>query len=106
NTHRDLIDDAIGIENVFEGRLVRTNGDHVEGAGLRELLTRIDPALAERLGQEIRMSVAAARAIPPPFDRAIQGVDTAPGRVAVKRLITALRAQAESIAQAGSVLGL
>ena len=30
----------------------------------------------------------------------------APGRIAVKRLIVALRAQADSIAQAGAALGL
>jgi putative iron-regulated protein len=54
----------------------------------------------------MRASVAAARAVPAPFDRAILGTDTAPGRIAVKTLIRALRAQADAIAKAGGVLGL
>jgi putative iron-regulated protein len=105
-THRDIIYAALGIENVFLGRYVRANGERVEGAGLRDLLARIDPALADTLRQQIETSIAASRALPAPFDRAIQGTDAAPGRVAVKRVIAALRAQADSIAQAGAALGL
>jgi len=44
--------------------------------------------------------------VPGPFDKAILGIDTAPGRMAVKHLIDALRAQADSIAHAGAALGL
>src|SRR5262245_5107037 len=97
-THRDLAFNALGIQNVFLGRYVRVNGERIEGRGFRDLLAGVDPALAKTLEQQIGESVAAANALPPPFDRAIQGIDTAPGRIAVKRLITALRAQADSIA--------
>jgi putative iron-regulated protein len=106
NTHRDLVFDVLGIENVFLGRYVRPSGERVEGKSLRDLLARVDPVLAATLEREMETSVAASKAVPPPLDRAIQGIDTVPGRVAVKRLITALRAQADSIAQAGAVLGL
>jgi|SRR5262245_13137693 len=106
NTHRDLLYDAIGIQNVYLGRYVRTNGQLVEGHGVREVLARVNPALAAKLAGQMEASVAAARALPPPFDRAIQGIDTAPGRVAVKKLITVLRAQADTIAEAGVALGL
>src|SRR5262249_54827391 len=95
NTHRDLIYDVLGIQNVFLGHYVRANGTRIEGRGLRDLLVQIDPSLAERLTRDIEASVAAAKAIPPPFDRAIQGTDSQPGRVAVKKLIVALRAQAD-----------
>src|SRR5215510_138570 len=101
-TDRDIVNDALGIENVFLGRY----GSVPSGPSLRDLLERLDPALAKRLELEIARSVAAARAVPAPFDRAITGPDTAPGRVAVKKLITALRTEADSLAQAGSVLGL
>jgi len=70
------------------------------------LLSRVAPALASTLTGQLASSVAAAWAVPAPFDRAISGTDSAPGRAAVKRLITSLRAQADSIAQAGKVLGL
>ena len=106
NTHRDLLYDAVGIQNVYLGRYVRANGERIEGHGLREVLARVNPALAAKLADQMEASVAAARALPPPFDRAIQGVDAAPGRVAVKKLINALRAQADTIAEAGVALGL
>ena len=56
--------------------------------------------------RQIEASTTAAAAVPPPFDVAIQGTDKAPGRIAVKKLIVALRAQADSIAHAGAALGL
>jgi putative iron-regulated protein len=106
NTHRDILFDALGIQNVVMGRYVRSDGTTVEGRSLRDLVAHVDPALADRLETHVAGSVAAARAIPAPFDRAIAGVDAAPGRVAVKRLIAALRAQADSMAQAGAALGV
>jgi putative iron-regulated protein len=105
-THLDIVHDIQGIENVWLGRYVRIGGERVEGASVRDLLVRVDPALAKRLRQQIEASVAAAAAVPAPFDRAIQGNDQAAGRIAVRRLITALRAQSDSIAHAGAALGL
>ena len=106
NTQRDIVEDTIGIQNVFLGRYVRASGQRVEGRSLRELLTLVDPTLSTTLDRQIEASVAAANAVPAPFDQTILGTDSAPGRVAVKKLITALRAQADSIARAGRVLGL
>jgi putative iron-regulated protein len=106
NTHADIVHDTVGIQNVFRGHYTRAHGDPIDVAGLRSLLLRVDPALAATLSRQIDASVTAAAQIPPPFDRAILGLDTAPGRVAIKRLIDALRAQADSMARAGAVLGL
>jgi putative iron-regulated protein len=106
NTQQDILYDTLGVASVVRGRYVRTNGGHVEGTGLADLLARVDPAVAQRLTREVEVSVAAARLVPSPFDRSILGTDAAPGRVAIKSLITALRAQADFIAQAGAALGL
>jgi putative iron-regulated protein len=106
NTQADLVNDTVGIENVIAGRYVRHSGERIEGPGIRELISHVDPALAGQLIEQAAASVAAARGVPVPFDRAIAGTDAAPGRVAVKKLITTLRAQADSIAQAGASLGL
>jgi putative iron-regulated protein len=108
-TDRDIVFDTIGIQNVFLGRYVRTSGEHDEvvgGAGLRDVIAGVDPALAAKLERQIAASVAAAKALPAPFDKTIQGTDAAPGRVAVKKLIASLRAQADLIAEAGAALGL
>jgi putative iron-regulated protein len=106
NTQQDILNDTVGIESVVRGRYVRTGGEPVEGTSLTDLLARVDPAIAQQLTREVEASVAAARMVPSPFDRSILGTDAAPGRVAIKSLITALRAQADSIAQAGAALGL
>jgi len=82
------------------------SGERIDGRGVRDLVAGVDPALAGTLERQIDASVAAARALPAPFDRAIQGTDAAPGRIAVRQLIAALRAQADSIAHAGAALGL
>ena len=105
-THRDIAFNVLGTQNVLLGRYVRVSGERIEGRGVRDLVAGVNPALAKTLESQIEVSVAAAKSLPPPFDRAIQGTDAAPGRVAVKRLITALRAQADSIAHAGAALGL
>jgi putative iron-regulated protein len=106
NTQQDLFYNVVGIENIVLGRYVRGNGERVEGPGLAALVGRTDAALGGSLARHVANSVAAARAIPAPFDRAIEGNDAAPGRVAVKALIEALRSQADVLAQAGAALGL
>jgi putative iron-regulated protein len=106
NTQQDLLYDAIGIDNVLTGRYVRPNGEKVEGRGVIALVASANPALARQLAEQSAAAVAAARLVPAPFDRAILGRDEAPGRVAVKALINALRAEADSIARVGAALGV
>lgn len=106
NTHNDFLYDALGLENVWLGRYRRTSGEVISGPGLRDLLQRVDPALAAQLTTQTAAGVAAARAIPAPFDQAIIGPDTAPGRQAVKHAIASFRAISDSFAKAGGALGL
>lgn len=106
NTQQDIVYNTLGIANVILGRYVRANGTRVEGPGVSALLAVIDAPLARKLVDQTETSLAHARAVPSPFDRAILGADSSPGRVTIKRLITALRAQADSIAHAGAALGL
>ncbi len=84
NTVTDLSGDALGIENVCLGRYERPAGEPVRGPGLCDAVAAHDPALAERLRTGIHASVEKVRAIPAPFDQAILGADTAPGRVAIQ----------------------
>ncbi len=105
NTHNDFIHDALGLENVWLGRYRRTSGELISGPGLHDLLQRVDTQLAERLDAQTAAGVAAARAIPKPFDQAILGPDTAPGRLAVKHAIATFRAESDLFAKAGTALG-
>jgi putative iron-regulated protein len=106
NTVADLADDALGIQNVCLGRYVRSNGGNVQGAGLCDATAARSPELAERLRKEIAASVAKVRAIPAPFDQAVLGADTAPGRVAVQAAIASLQAQTSTLAELAAAYDL
>ncbi|MFV8752476.1 imelysin family protein [Nannocystaceae bacterium ST9] len=96
NTHRDIVADAIGIQNVYEGRY-----GSIEGPGIYDLVAARDTALADRLRAEIQASVDLAEAIPAPFDRAI-----VEHREAVEATVDALRTQADTIVEAAALLDI
>jgi putative iron-regulated protein len=106
NTHNDVIYDVLGVQNVFLGRYTRTDGTKIQGPALRDLLAQTDRAFADRLAAQIDASHSAARGIPPPFDQAILGINTSPGRVAIKKAFTSLQTQADLIARAASRLSI
>jgi putative iron-regulated protein len=99
NTHADLSGNALGIENVCRGRYLRSDGSRVEGTPLCRVLTRSVPELGTRLEREIAESTLATAQIPAPFDRAILGADSAPGRTAIARAISVLSSQAKTLDQ-------
>jgi putative iron-regulated protein len=96
NTHRDIINNATGIQNVYEGRY-----DTIDGPGIYDLVATRDQALADRLRVEIQTSVDLAMAIPAPFDRAI-----VEQRDAVEAAVEALRIQADSIVEAAALFDI
>ncbi len=106
NTHRDAVNNALGIENVWLGRYLRADGSLLQGASLRELVAARNPALAERTSVQIRRSVQAAEALQPPFDREIVGAADAPGRQRVRALIDSLVQQSKDIVEAAAAIGI
>ena len=100
NTHVDIIRNAQGIQNVIEGRYVRSNGMVMAGPGVLSLLQ--DGRKAE-LHRVMRNAMAAVHTIQPPFDREIV---TPIGRQRVQAAIHALRAQAEATVNAAADLGI
>ena len=100
NTHVDVIRNAQGIQNVIEGRYVRSNGTVLAGPGILALLQ--DERRAELEGK-MRNAMAVVHAIQPPFDREIV---SSLGRQRVQAAIHALRAQAEAIVNAAADLGI
>jgi putative iron-regulated protein len=104
-TSLDVLNNALGIQNIYLGRYACSDGTRIKGPSLHELLTEIDPNLAKELAMRIDAGVEAARLIPDPFDRAILGKDTASGRQAIHRAIQALQAQSDPIARARSLVG-
>jgi putative iron-regulated protein len=106
STHRDMVGNALGIENVCQGRYASARGRSVNGPGLCALVKAADASLGAQLERELRDSVAAARTIPAPFEQAILGSDQAPGRQAILKTIRALEAQARTLTKVATRLGL
>lgn len=106
NTHRDAVNNALGIENVWLGQYRRRDGSTVQGPSLRDLVQAKNPAVAERTTRQISQSVAAAREIRAPFDREILGDDNAPGRRRIKTVIDSLVAQSKDLVAAASAIGI
>lgn len=98
NTHRDLIVDAIGIEDVFLGSYASGPGQSIA-----DLVRAKNPALATKLQNEIASSVAAIQAIPVPFDQAIMN---AAGQAKVRTAIEALQLQTATTVEAATALGI
>ena len=98
NTHRDLIGNAVGIQNVYLGRY----GSN-DGAGIEDLVRAKNPELADKLKTQIQASVTAIEAIPHPFDQAIMN-DA--GRALVTAAIQALQTQTETTVEAATALGV
>ena len=98
NTHRDLIGDAIGLQNVYLG-VYGAN----DGKGIEDLVRAKDAALADRLKTQIAASVTAMQAIPHPFDQAIKD-DTS--RALIMTAIQGLQTQTETTVEAATALGI
>jgi putative iron-regulated protein len=106
NTCNDLIDDARGLANVYFGRYESTGSKKIQGAGLHDLLMRVNPEFATKLSAQVETAVARAKEIPSPFDQAILGPNTAPGRIAIKKAIKAFQGESDLIAEAAAVLSI
>jgi putative iron-regulated protein len=106
NTHRDIVNGTLGIENVWLARYNRADGTVLQGPSLRDLVAKQDAALAVRTTQQIAKSVALAKAIQPPFDREIIGGRDAPGRQRVQATIDSLTQQSKDLVEAAAALGI
>ncbi|HIG27439.1 MAG TPA: iron-regulated protein, partial [Verrucomicrobiales bacterium] len=105
-THLDMINNARGIRNIYMGTYRRINGEVVSGKGIHHLLMEMDSEFADEMNGWVQASLDLARKIPPPFDQAILGKRTAPGRIAIKALINALIKQSTGTARAAKILNL
>ena len=106
NTHRDVVNNALGIQNVWLGEYKRADGTLLNGASLRELVAAKDPALAMQTTKQINASVLAAQAIQAPFDREIIGAKDAPGRLRIQNTIDSLTQQSKDLAASAKAVGI
>lgn len=94
STHLDHLNDAIGIRKVWE-------------AGLRDLAARSDRGLADAVGRSIEETIEALRSPDlNPFDQAILGDDSRPGRKAIQKALDALARFNESFTRLATKMGI
>jgi putative iron-regulated protein len=104
NTHRDIVTNATGIQNVWLGQYKKRDGSLLQGPGVRDLVAAKKADLAEKTTAQLASSVAAAEAIPAPFDRAL--AKSAAGRPAVEKTIASLVAQSKLLVESASAVGI
>ncbi len=104
NTHNDIIYGAKGIQNVVNGKYVRTNGEIITGVSIIGLITIQNATLGKDLETTVSKSVLLAAEIQTPFDQQI--LPGAAGGAKVTETINSLKAQADLLAQTASELGL
>lgn len=105
-THQDMRYDQVGIMNICHGTYHQLSGKIIQGDGLLEVIRAKDMTMAAKLDEQLAATLKAIESVPIPFDQAIKGKDTAPGRVALKRTIDALQAQTKTMAAAAKELGI
>ncbi len=92
NTHRDMIQDIQGIQNVYLGTYTKLDGTKVNGTGIKDVVAARDAELAGKIEAQIAESLQLANALNTPFDKEI-ALGNDDGRARVAALITSLRAQ-------------
>lgn len=101
NTHNDILNNFLGIKNVYLGQY-----GSVSGPGIHALVEARDPDLADEIERHLAETETAIRAIPPPFDQAIQGSDSDPGRTAVASAVDSLRELADLLVEAAALMDI
>ncbi len=92
NTHRDMIQDVQGIQNVWQGSYERLDGTTISGIGIRDVVEAEDSELAAELDAKIAASLSLANALQPPFDVEISSGNDE-GRARVRELVVSLQEQ-------------
>lgn len=99
NTHRDMIQDVRGIQNVWLGSY-----GSIDSVGLYDVVAAEDTGLADRITDQIATSLSLANDLQVPFDQEI--VPGAPGNTRVQALIDSLRDQEDLLSQVFVDFGL
>lgn len=103
NTHRDIITNAQGIFNVYNGTYTRVDGSVVSGPSLADLVESSDEDLAAEMQSLADAALGSTMDIHVPFDRAIVESDF---RSTVLDSVNALQDQGDKFAEVASALEL
>lgn len=106
NTHRDVVANAQGILNIWQGRYVRANGEVVKVPAVEDLVAAHDLTTAQETSQQITKSVQLANRINAPFDNEIMGGSDDKGRLRIQSTVNSLIKQSGLIVAAANAVGV
>ena len=101
NTLVDLINNALGVEDVYLGRY-----QSMQGPSISDLVKAKDGALDAQVRRELAAVRAAIEAIPPPFDHAVLAPAGSPEHMAVQAAVDAFSPVQMTLDQAATLLGI
>lgn len=117
NTNADLADNVLGLSNLYYGRYMGVDGGVVEGPSLSDLVKARDEQLDARVSDQVDRALEDIRAwgkVPEcpsaalqgkcPFDQLLRGTDDAPGRKALAKVVSDLRALSRSVVDIADLL--
>lgn len=99
NTHKDLLANIQGIDDVYHGSI-----DGQAGPSLSKLVASIDADVDANATAKLQAAVAAVAAIRAPFDSAIQAADGSAERQGVQDAITALQEATDALVAVAAAL--
>lgn len=103
NTHIDIQYNFIGIQNVYMGKYVRSNGQVIQGKSLSDLIAKKDATKNNLVLAQLADTKTKIFAIQAPFD---QEIIIPAGQERVNSAINACRSLADKIADAAFALGI
>ncbi|MEG0112334.1 MAG: imelysin family protein [Comamonas sp.] len=106
NTHRDMVANATGIQNVWLGQYKRRDGSSLKVASLAELVAAKNAELSGKTSAQIASTVKATEGIQAPFDREIIGGADAPGRKRIQAAVDSATEQSKLLVQAANAIGI
>nr|WP_245598009.1 imelysin family protein [Ottowia thiooxydans] len=106
NTHRDMVTNAKGIQNVWLGQYTRLDGTALKVASLSELVAAKNTELVSKTSAQIAQTVKATEGIQAPFDREIIGGANAPGRKRIQAAVDSATEQSKLLVQSANAIGI
>lgn len=111
NTPSSHHDDVLGVQNVYLGTYLRTDGSTVSGPSMSDLVAAADPALDATLKGQLDATLAATSALQDaaakgmPYDMMLQAGNDAGGKL-IMTVVDGLVAQSRSVERVSTVLNL
>ncbi|WP_375560859.1 imelysin family protein [Bernardetia sp. OM2101] len=103
NTDRDVVTNALAIDNVYFGRYTRTDGTTVSGTSISDIFELADTEKTALLDAKMNETMVNVNAVQNPFETEIVEAD---GRARLQKCVTSLTEQADMILEIASLYGI